>query len=406
MLRSLSLLAGLLATFALAQDTVVKETTGEFAVAQTAKVPLPERLQAAYDGALKQALRAAVEQAAGVMIDSTSMTRNSALVVDRVSANASGYVKSYEVLSDSRKTTPVNETLVRVKVKAVISTATLDKDMKAAQAIVGRLHQAKLLVVLQEQLMDDKGIATKSEFISTALRKKFSEANFTIINEKATGEGALTVASGAAQGKLDAKEVARKTDADFIVYGNATTRYLPPQPYQVIPELNAKGEQILFYVAGDYDLSMFETKTGRELGRVAGRLKPTSMKNDVSKAGLSYGQSASLAAENTASEIVSAVFAAIFEDLRNQDVNGSPVSMVVNGIDFDAAEDFEQALNAVSGVKSVRSSDFADGKANYNVVFMGNASDFGKALKGASFKKRKIVVTTVKSNLVEVTVAK
>lgn len=406
MLRTMSLAVGLFATLALAQDTVTKETTGEFAVAQVAKIPLQERLQTAYDGAVKQALRSAVEQAAGVMIDSTTMTKNNALVLDRVSANASGYVKSFEVVSDSRKAAQPSESLVSVKVRAVVSTATLDKDMKAAQQIVGRLHQSKLLIVLQEQLMDDKGIATKSEFISTALRKKFGEANFTIINEKATGDGPLTLSSGAAQGKLDAKEVARKTDADFIIYGNATTRYLPPQPNQMIPEFNGKGEQILFYVAGDYDLSMFETKTGRELGRVAGRLRPVSMKNDVGKAGLSYQQSASLSAENTAPEIVSAAFAAFFEDLRNQDVNGSPVSMVVNGIDFDAAEDFERAVTAVSGVKSVRSNDFADGKANYAVIFMGNATDFGKALKGTSFKKRKIVVTTVKSNLVEVTVAK
>lgn len=401
--RMIAVMVGVFATASLAQDTVVKEAVGEFAVAQTASIELPIRLQTSYDQAVKQALRTAVEQAAGVMIESNTLMRNNALVVDRVAANASGYVKSYEVLEDNRKSAP---TVVKVKVKAVISTASLDKDMKAAQQIVNRLHQAKLLIVLQEQLMDDKGIATKSEFISSALRKKFGEANFTIINEKGTGDGSLVLSSGAAQGTLDAKEVAKKTDVDFILYGNATTRYVPPQPNQLIPEFNGKGEQILFYVTGDYDMSMFETKTGRELGRVAGRLKPVSLKNDVSKAGMSYQQSASLAAENTAPEIVSTTFAAVFEDLRNQDVNGSPVSMVVAGIDFEAAEDFEQAVNAVSGVKSVRSGDFADGKANYNVIFMGNATDFGKALKGTSFKKRKIVVTAVKTNLVEVTVAK
>lgn len=401
--RMISVMVGVVATVALAQETVVKEAVGEFAVAQTSAIDQQTRLQTAYDQAVKQALRTAVEQAAGVMIESNTLMRNNALVVDRVAANASGYVKSYDVIEDNRKASP---SVVKVKVKAVVSTASLDKDLKAAQQIVSRLHQAKLLIVLQEQLMDDKGIATKSEFISTALRKKFGEANFTIINEKGTGDGALVLSSGAAQGKLDAKEVAKKTDVDFILYGNATTRYVPPQPNQLIPEFNNKGEQILFYVTGDYDLSMFETKTGRELGRTAGRLKPVSLKNDVSKAGMSYQQSASLAAENTAPEIVSTTFAAVFEDLRNQDVNGSQVSMVVAGIDFEAAEDFEHAVNAVSGVKSVRSGDFADGKANYNVIFMGNATDFGKALKGTSFKKRKIVVTAVKTNLVEVTVAK
>ena len=63
--------------------------------------------------ALKQALRQAVEQQVGVMVDSRSYVQNYRLIYDRVYTQADGYIKSYEVLESSHK-----NGIYQVKVKA------------------------------------------------------------------------------------------------------------------------------------------------------------------------------------------------------------------------------------------------------------------------------------------------
>ena len=81
--------------------------------------------------AKEAALRSAVEQVAGVLVSSQSLAVNSQLVSDQVYAHSAGYVRSYEVLS---QTTERN--VVKVKVRAQVGTAELDRDLQAVQALV------------------------------------------------------------------------------------------------------------------------------------------------------------------------------------------------------------------------------------------------------------------------------
>lgn len=390
---------------AAAPSVTTIEATGESAVTPGSGADAVKYETMAMERAEKAALRAAVEQASGVYLQADTQTRNNALVLDRIVTNASGYVKSFQVTKRV-----VEKQVARVTVKAQVSSDTLEKDVKAARAIVARLFGSKLLIVLQEQLIDDKGVATRSEYLATALSTKFKSSGFTLIDEKGTGNAdlGLVLSSGVAQGKLDAKEVAKRSDADFIIYGSANVRYVPPDPKaQNIPEIDpVSGKQITFFVTGDYDLAMFATRTGQQLSKQAGRLSVP-----FGKAGkavlVSYQTSASFTVEAASNEIVSAFFASVFEWLRDQDVNGASLTVRVSGIPaFDEVEDVEKAFGVVEGVKNVKTGEFADGKADFVVQYLGNSSDFGKALRGASIKKRRLVVTAVRNNLVEVNLAK
>ncbi len=396
----------LVSTAAAAQQpaaTITVESTGEYAIAPLARDAALAAEQA-IERAKQQALRGAVEKASGVFLQADSQTRNNALVLDRVVTNASGYIKSFEVTSKV-----VEKGVAKVTVKAVVANDTLEKDIKAARGIVGRLLGSKLLVVMQEQLMDDKGVASRSEYLPTALTNKFKEAGFQIIDEKGTGSSDLNLvlSSGIGQGKLDAKEIAKRSDADFIIYGTANVRYVPPDPKATMgyPEVDpVTGKQVTFFVTGDYDLSMFATRTGQQLSKQSGRLNV----NYASKSEIlvSYQRTASFAVEASSKTVVSSFFGSVFEWLRDQDVNGAKLTVRVGGIVFDDVEDVEKSLAVVEGVKDLKAGEFADGTQDFVVQFMGNAGDFSKALKNASIKKRKLVVTAVRNNLVEVTVAK
>ena len=144
--------------------------------------------------AKEAALRSAVEQVAGVLISSQSLAVNSQLVSDQVYSHSAGYVQSYEVLSQSTE-----RNVVKVKVRAKVGTAALDRDLQAVQALVRRLQGRKLVILLQEATIDDKGVATSSGVTSTVLTDAFKRDGWTMI-DPSFAAGKVKVASAVAAG--------------------------------------------------------------------------------------------------------------------------------------------------------------------------------------------------------------
>ncbi len=382
-------------------NVVTREASGQAAIVKGDEAK-------AVDEATKNALRTVVEQAAGVLITADTTTLNSTLVRDQVYSHASGYVKKFDVLSKK-----VEKGVVTVTVKAEVLTAALDKDLAAVKTLIGRLGRTRLLLVIQEQSIDNKGIAQRGEILSSRLTDSFRRDGWKIIDEKGTvAEGAMKVSSGVGTGTLDAKEIGRKTDADYIVYGSVNLRFVPPTDKGgLIAEVDsASGKQLMFYVLGDYDLSMFETRTGTNLGKIANKMSFKEMSNmrDIAKLSKSYEESASVLCTTEAPRIVSELRAPVLEFIRNRDVNGYEIAVTVDGLaDFASAQEFKKALAEIKDVKEVKNRDFKGGKAQYDVSFLGTADDFGTAIGATTtFRKKRLSVTAVQNNTVEVSIAK
>jgi hypothetical protein len=394
---TLSLCSVLMATAALAADDVMtQEGTGQAAVAGKGE-------EKAFDEAKNAAIRDAVEKAAGVVITSDSLTLNSALVRDRVFAQSQGYVKKYDVVSKKNE-----KGVVTVTVRAEVGKTQLDKDLVAVQGLIKRMGKNKLLIVLQEQAIDDHGASTKSEVLASALTDVFKSDGWRIIDEKGTGDpnGPMKLSSSTAMGVPEAKEIAKKADADYILYGSVAFRYIPPVRSGPIPEVNDKGEQLIFFVTGEYDLSMMEVQTGRQLAKVSGKFDQQNMSQI--KAMKSYSSTAHDFCKRDAPRIVGELRTPVLEYLRNEDVNGAALRLKVSGLsDFGEVQDFENAMEAVANVKGVSSTgDFEKGSQEYEVNFLGKASDLGRILVKTLYKKKKIAVLSVKNNLLEVAINK
>lgn len=358
----------------------------------------------AFEDAKQQALRNAVEQAAGVLVTSDTVTRNSMLVVDQVYAKAQGYVKKYDVVEKK-----VERNTVVVKVKAEVIATQLEKDLAAVQSMIKQLGRNKLIIVLQEQAIDNKGVAAKSEQLASVLTETFKKDGWLIIDEKGTGsaDGAMKVSSGVGQGMLDAKEIAKKSDADYIVYGAVNFRYTPPSNGGMIPEVDKDGNQVLFFVTGEYDLTMFETRTGRQLAKVAGKFDQQKMMKARIAASKSYEQTARDFCLAEAPRIVGELRTPVVEYLRDKAVNGNDVVVAVSGLpDLDAVEELEKSMGALDKVTKVTTGDFQGGKVEFTVAYGGTAKELGSALKSKSVKKKKIQVVGLMNNKVEIALSK
>lgn len=372
-------------------DVVEKETTGEAAI-------LENNRDRAIQEAKDKALREAVEQVAGVMLSAETLTENSQLVSDRIYANAAGYIRSFEIVKKEEK-----GGVMAVTVKAQVGRAQLDKDLQAVQALVRRLGSRRILIVTQEQSYAKDGII-RSHVLETELTKAFEKDGWKIIDPKFAGGGAMELASSITVGGTPtADKIADIKAADFIVYGTVGFRHQSPHPMTV--SSNPKDPQMHFPVTGEYDLAVFSTENGAQLGKIAGKLFSPSIGNSK----ISYERTTFDVVKGKAPEIVGELRKGIYEGLRQLQVNGGDMKVVVVGIkDFSSAQNFVKVLReSITGVTEVAgNTKFADGKAEYGVTFVGTSTDLAGRLDGRTFKGKKVSVTKVENGGVEVSIAR
>ncbi|WP_456325503.1 flagellar assembly protein T N-terminal domain-containing protein, partial [Desulfonauticus submarinus] len=103
-------------------------------VVVTGMAPIMGNQAQARNQALQQALRSAVEQGIGTLIDSSTIVKNYQLLSDKIYSQASGYVKNYQVLSEGPS--PDGQ-MYNVTIKAVVSTESIKNDLRA----IGILRQ-------------------------------------------------------------------------------------------------------------------------------------------------------------------------------------------------------------------------------------------------------------------------
>jgi hypothetical protein len=366
---------------------VTREAEGEAAV-------VAGNVDRASREAKEAALRSAVEQVAGVIVSAQSLAVNSQLVADQVYAHSAGYVRSYEVLSQSTE-----RNVVKVKVRAQVGTAELDRDLQAVQALVRRLQGRKLVVLLQEQTIDEKGVTTTSGVTSTVLTDAFKRDGWTVI-DPSFAAGKVRVASAVALGATEAKEIGTLSKADYILYGTVAFRDVPPDGVLV----SSGGPRSAFPLTGDYDLGVFETSAGSQLAKVSGKLR--SAMADVSVN--SREESAHNLVRSRQAEITGAVRKAVLESLRSSEQNGARIALEVQGVpDYATLQSFRQQLLVWSSqVREAGSPALSGGTGKLELTYLGTAARLAEQIDGKSLGKRKVSVTGVSGNALEVKLAK
>lgn len=366
------------------------EVTGEAAIVGGNK-------QKAREAALANARRTAVEQAAGVMVSSDTVTANSTLISDRIYANSSGYVRNEQILGETE-----NGGVLSLKVKMEVGVAQLDKDLQAVIALIKRLGKPRMLIVLQENTIHKDGASTNSGVTATVLTEAFKGDGWTIIDpDAASGKlriGASVAGSGTQLETKDLGEIA-KLNVDYVLKGAVTLRNQDTEGMML-------GGNQFFPVTGEYDFAVFEVRGRQQIGKVSGKLSLNTKENG--KALLSYERTAFNLINARKSEVVSSVRNAIIEHLRNNEINGARVSVIVDGLrSYGAVQKFQRVLaETITGVREVNRRSFAAGKAEFDLVFIGSTDDLAERIGEKTFEKKTVSVVGVSPETLELAIAK
>lgn len=135
------------------------------------------------DGALKDALRKAIEQGGQAEIMSKSQTKDFALEYDVVLSRASGLVKDYKILGERSA-----QGVTFVDIEARVSKKLIDATWGEVAILLKQLGRPKIMVIFTEIIHDldrpdpSREVVQKDSILGTAIERKLIKLGFKLVN--------------------------------------------------------------------------------------------------------------------------------------------------------------------------------------------------------------------------------
>lgn len=207
-------MAALAADTALAKSVTVK---GEFAIEGGDEA-------AARKAALKDAFRKAVEQVAGIKVQSTTVASEWAIVKDEIIAKTEGMVTSHKVISEGAK-----DGVYEVTIQAEVAEKPVGE---AIEQLINLKKGAKIAFLVAEKMAGKTDFAVSTSergMTENLLINMFQERGFPVVD--LGGLAGLDLSQGARKGEIsaaDAEKIAQKANAQYVIIGKVEGRDAGP----------------------------------------------------------------------------------------------------------------------------------------------------------------------------------
>ncbi len=332
----------------------------------------------AKDDAVEDALRKAVEQTLGTMIQAESLVENAQLIEDRILSKTEGYVQKYSIIHEGRTADDMYE----VTVKAVVKTADLKSDLDAIATLLRRKNMPRLVVLIQEQNIGETPgaghlISADLNTAETAIMDAFMAKGFRFVDD-ATVQKNLTDAKASAilaGNTAQAAALGKKTGAEFVLSGKALAKTVQVEVYGT----TIRSQQATVTVRA------IRANTG-EVVAVSTAQGKYSHIDDVAGGTLAIQKACAALSQDLVGKIVS--------KWSGEVTSGNTVTLNVKNVDFMRLSNFKGTLPyVVRGVQSVVQRDFDDGFATLEITFKDKADDLAQRLSAAAFEGYRAKVT-------------
>lgn len=330
----------------------------------------------ARDEALNRALRAAIEQGVGSVIDSETLVNNFQLLDDEIYSQVKGYIKSYEIVGDNQG----QGDIYIIRVRAVVALGLLEKDLQALKITMKRRGNPRTMFVFSELIdgLEQAGAVTQTEMERAFLSKEFplvDRAQMQMIKERDAALSFSDYARAAALG--------RQYGAEVVVVGQATA--------DLVDNSRAYGVSVFAYrsqisakaIKTDTAELMVADQTESE-ARGGGRI-PTA------KDSLKQG----------AADLARRLMVQIVEKMRSEAFNLVNIQIIADGANATRRAQLIQALEGIRGVESVNERSFVNGVIILDVNVDGAIwKDFEVRLE--SFPNLSLAVTGKTQNRIDI----
>ncbi len=327
------------------------------------------------DDALKQALRKALEQGAGLEISAHSKVDNFVLIRDTIYSRAAGIVSDYKVLKEEEVAGGAWE----VTIEAVVRPSAVAETWGEVQNVLDQIGRPKIMVWIDEKI---DGRPEDDSIVESRIEELFLKTGFDLVARKGVEELKHREA-GDAQDEKDAAKLARlakDAGAHILIRGSASADRAGLR--------NIYGAKAAFYNCS-VQAKIYYTDTGKLLvsesipTRERGVRSQHEFNPQAARAAL---VAATFPDSDQRREPALAIklFEAVMEQWSTQLSAGGDIELEVERIDFKTFVDLKKALAEMEGVRSV-DGDFTKGTAMLRIKAQISAQTLAELLTKKPF---------------------
>ena len=294
------------------------------------------------------ALRAAVENTVGILVDAQTIVKNSMLIEDNIYTQSRGFVNNYNVLSRQQ----VGD-IWHVTINADVDdqpNSKLMNELTRLGIINVQLRNPKIAVYVPEQHLNyNVGGGSGGE---TAIVKTLLNAGFNFVTEVGTG---LSYQNPMSMNVAQMKAAAEKFGVDIMIVGESFSEgvgdlgnYLPGNQVTNMQACRARVEAKMYIV-----------KTGQVIAADG-------------KYGSAYDNSQAIASKKALASAGEQMGNYLVEQITGMYTSRQGVEVIVYGADFSKINLVQSALGKVNRVKNVNLSSYDGGRAVFTVMYGGS----------------------------------
>jgi len=345
------------------------------------------------DDAVKQALRKALEQGAGVQIASYSQTSDFVLVRDTIYSRAFGLISDYKVLSEK----PGAGGTVIVEVEAVVRPSLVVEAWAEVQNLLDQIGRPKIMVWIDERI---DGELQRDSIVESRIEELFVKQGFELVTRKAHGEVSdpRRADERDEKGETKLQQIAKEAGAHILIRGSANANRAGLE--------NLYGVPAAFYNC-DVQARIYYTDTGKLL---ASESVPSTRRGVRSRREFSpqaareaLVQATFPDAENASSRRALAIrlFESVMVQWSTIITAGGEIELIVSSLSFKEFVTLKKTLADMEGVKSAEG-DFSEGSARFRIKATISASTLAEQLLKPPLDEW-LEVTDLKPNRIKAT---
>ncbi len=340
-----------------------------------------DMVKAKEDGT-NDALRKAVEQVVGTIIDSRTVTENYMLLEDKIYTKTTGYVQSYEVLSTQERI----DNSLEVTVRAVVKTADLKNDIEGIITTLRREGMPRLMVLIKEENFGQSQwhYSTAMNTAETALMNTMMGYGFPFV-DAATAKANVKQNAMMAALSGDAAAgaaIAKQSGAEILIIGNAKTTVTQ------LPMMRSSGMKTN---SANMNLRVVRADDGIVIATTMARGVAAHI-DEMTGGSLALEKAAKKAAEDLKSKII--------EKFRKNQYEQRQIQLQVTNItSFEQLNTLKNSLPYyVRGVKNVYQRSFGSGSALFDIEITQKAETVASELSAKNIEGIDLEIIGVTQN--------
>ena len=342
----------------------------------------------AREDAISAALRNAVEQVVGTMIESDVLVENYQTVEDKIYTRTAGYVQQYDIISTNKQ----SDNVLEVTVRAMVKLSDLRNDLQGIGVLISRKGKPRTMV-----LIDERNITTNYHQLiadlnttETTIMNEMMNLGFPFVDAvQAKKNIARDMAQAAIQGDAAvAASIATRLGAEILIIGTAISKEASGTP-AVVRNAGFKSCQ------ANINLRVIRADDATIIA-VASAHDRAAHIDEITGGSLALEKAAKKASKELAEKIIK---------VWQQDIySGTQVQLqVLNISSFSQLNTFKNSLSYyIRGVQSVNQRSFEGGSALFDIDMKGNAEQLASELEAKEIEGIRVQVIGLTANKVTV----